>query len=400
MLTRSFLPLARLRPSPHISRIAASQSRNYAQRRRDGRSPAERRQDFYLGKQKDYKLPSAAAKPTWQQAASASGSSKQPLRRVPGNDDDLKIDDADAFEARTRPHPARESATLENDSPFPKEEFAPQKPRPHSEEPIEPEPTETDAYDRTPLPDLTKGIPSTLDAELREAQSRDSHSRRSLNITEDPSEYVGEAEGPVDRVPREEYVSSSDKKKNAAVKYTYLILALAFTGYAAYLGRNWESEEEEKSHVEAPSGWGPGLFYNRIKARMTSQVSYYSDPVTTKLLPDEEKDPAFRMPLTLVLSLEDLLVHQEWTRDKGWRIAKRPGLDYFLRYLSQYYELVLFTSQPSAMGDQVMRKLDPYMMVRWPLYREATLYKDGGYIKVCEPRIGLTLLTLARIFLI
>ncbi|KAI9877068.1 MAG: mitochondrial inner membrane protein required for protein import, partial [Watsoniomyces obsoletus] len=33
------------------------------------------------------------------------------------------------------------------------------------------------------------------------------------------------------------------------------------------------------------------------------------------------------------------------------------------------------------MGDQVMRKLDPYMMVRWPLYREATLYKDGGYIK-------------------
>jgi len=28
-----------------------------------------------------------------------------------------------------------------------------------------------------------------------------------------------------------------------------------------------------------------------------------------------------------------------------------------------------------------LRKLDPYMMVRWPLFREATLYKDGGYIK-------------------
>ena len=68
--------------------------------------------------------------------------------------------------------------------------------------------------------------------------------------------------------------------------------------------------------------------------------------------------------------------------EKGWRIAKRPGVDYFLRYLSAYYEIVLFTSQPSAVVDQVIRKLDPYSMIRWPLFREATLYKDGGYVKV------------------
>lgn len=234
-----------------------------------------------------------------------------------------------------------------------------------------------------PLPDLTRGIPSTLDAELQQAQSRGHASRSSLNITEDPSEPIApEEEGPGGRGPRETYVSSSDRKKNAAYRYTYLFLGLFVVGYSAYLGRNWETEEEEKKYSNAPSGWGFGLFYDRVKARLSSTMSYYNDPVTTKLLPDEDPDPAFRMPFTLVLSLEDMLVHQEWSRDKGWRIAKRPGLDYFLRYLSQYYELVLFTSQPSAMGDQVMRKLDPYLMVRWPLYREATLYKDGGYIKV------------------
>lgn len=79
---------------------------------------------------------------------------------------------------------------------------------------------------------------------------------------------------------------------------------------------------------------------------------------------------------------EDLLVHSEWTREHGWRVAKRPGVDYFLRYLNQYYELVLFTSVPSMMADQVLRKLDPFRIIRWPLFREATKYKDGEYVKV------------------
>ena len=32
-------------------------------------------------------------------------------------------------------------------------------------------------------------------------------------------------------------------------------------------------------------------------------------------------------------------------RQYGWRTAKRPGVDYFLAYLSQFYEVVLFTTQ-------------------------------------------------------
>ncbi|RMZ76493.1 hypothetical protein DV738_g4951, partial [Chaetothyriales sp. CBS 135597] len=244
----------------------------------------------------------------------------------------------------------------------------------------EPEPSEPQA----PLPDLTKGIPSTFAAELEQAQSHAKARKSSLDITEDNADAVpgADGEGPRDRLPRSEYVSSSDRKKQIGAKGFYAFLALAVLGYTAYLGRNWESEELEKKHADAaPSGWGFGLFWNRVKTRWQSSVSYYSDPVTTKLLPDEEKDPAMRMPFTLVLSLDDLMIHSEWTRATGWRIAKRPGLDYFLRYLSQYYELVLFTTQPYASGEQVMRKLDPYMMIRWPLYREATLYQDGGCVK-------------------
>lgn len=75
------------------------------------------------------------------------------------------------------------------------------------------------------------------------------------------------------------------------------------------------------------------------------------------------------------------MIHSGWSREHGWRTAKRPGVDYFLRYLSQYYELVVFTTVPYAMGDPVLRKLDPFRVVMWPLFREATKYEDGKYVK-------------------
>jgi mitochondrial import inner membrane translocase subunit TIM50 len=237
--------------------------------------------------------------------------------------------------------------------------------------------------EQQPLPDLTRGIPSTLDAELKQAQSEEEQPPASLNITEDPAEPIPSGGGRGgDGLPKNAYISSNERKKNALIKYTYLVVAGAFVGWTVFLGRNWESEEEEKKHADAPSGWGLGRFYERVRARMASTLDYYNAPAFPKLLPDEEADPNLRAPFTLVLSLEDLLVHQEWTRESGWRIAKRPGVDYFIRYLSQYYELVLFTSQPSFIGDSVLRKLDPYRIIRWPLFREATLYKKGEYVKV------------------
>src|SRR6266702_7528130 len=80
-------------------------------------------------------------------------------------------------------------------------------------------------------------------------------------------------------------------------------------------------------------------------------------------------------PYTLLLSMDDLLVTSTWDvssvvttfvlkptpylsrvspsnpinnffqRQHGWRTAKRPGVDYFLAYLSQFYEIVIFTTQ-------------------------------------------------------
>ncbi len=224
-----------------------------------------------------------------------------------------------------------------------------------------------------PLPDLTQGIPSTLDAEMESSAKADP---TSLNVTEDPSQSGGGGGS----LPKEAYISSIERRRARLAAWALAtVTGFIITG-GVYLGRNWESEEEEKKHPDAPSGWGFLLFWNRMKARWHGTLEYYTEPAFPKLLPDT--DPMWERPYTLVISLEDMLVHSEWTREHGWRMAKRPGVDYFLRYLSQYYELVIFTSQPSMIGHPIITKLDPYRIVMWPLFREATKYQSGEYIKV------------------
>ncbi len=44
---------------------------------------------------------------------------------------------------------------------------------------------------------------------------------------------------------------------------------------------------------------------------------------------------------TLVLDLDNTLVHSDWSRARGWRTFKRPGAEDFLRTMSQFYEVFL-----------------------------------------------------------
>ncbi|KAF3904504.1 hypothetical protein AA313_de0208290 [Arthrobotrys entomopaga] len=175
-----------------------------------------------------------------------------------------------------------------------------------------------------------------------------------------------------------EYVSSTDRKRDRLASFLFYGIFAAGVGGTIYLGRNWETEEEIKAHPDEPNGWGMMLFYNRVYARLNEVLDYYNLPNGDKLLPDHTKE-TYR-PYTLVISLEDMLVHSEWTREHGWRTAKRPGAEYFLTYLSQYYEIVIFTSQPNVMASPIVAKLDPFRMYH-QLYREATKYKRGKYIK-------------------
>ena len=81
--------------------------------------------------------------------------------------------------------------------------------------------------------------------------------------------------------------------------------------------------------------------YDRMSKRLASLFTFFSEPAFENLLPPPPPEQ-YRRPLTLVLTLDDLLIHSNWDTQHGWRTGKRPGLDYFLGYLSQYYEIVVF----------------------------------------------------------
>ncbi|KAI0203580.1 NIF-domain-containing protein [Astrocystis sublimbata] len=242
------------------------------------------------------------------------------------------------------------------------------------------EPT-TPPLDFNSLPDLTQGIPSTLEYEMSGATKKSELSKLKQSEAEGEADESAHTEGSgrgKGELPASAYLSSTDKRRAQFANRMYLAVLVGSVLALGYLGREWD-EAEAAVHKHIPDGWTPALWWKRAAARLTDVTDYYREPAFEKLLPDPH--PMFERPYTLCISLEDMLVHSEWTREHGWRVAKRPGVDYFLRYLSQYYELVLFTSVPMAMGDPLMRKLDPFQIVVWPLYREATKYKDGEIVK-------------------
>lgn len=254
-----------------------------------------------------------------------------------------------------------------------------------AEEAPEPQPT-------GPLPDLRQGIPSTFDFEFNKKEPSTQNPTEQKITGEETPESAQEAAGAGfgggrrggeegdEQYDREAYETSFDKRRAKMANYGYLSL-LAFTlAGTAYFTRPYAQDEAPQNlEAEHVSGWSPNSMYARVRSRMSSQAAYYTEPTFQKLLPDVPE--AQRPPFTLVLSLEDLLIHSAWSREHGWRTAKRPGVDYFIKYLSQYYELVLFTSVPVAMADPVIKKLDPFHIIQWPLFREATKYENGEYVK-------------------
>ena len=84
---------------------------------------------------------------------------------------------------------------------------------------------------------------------------------------------------------------------------------------------------------------------------------------------------------TLVLDLDDLLVHSDWTRGRGWRTFKRPGAEDFLKQMAQLYEIVIYTHALPTYADPILDRLDPARYIVYRLYRDSTLYQHGHHVR-------------------
>lgn len=117
-----------------------------------------------------------------------------------------------------------------------------------------------------------------------------------------------------------------------------------------------------------------------------ARVRYFSEPSRDKLLPPARAPfpgaPAMR---TLVVDLEETLVHSSYSRTSGWRVAKRPGAEAFLAYLASFYEIVVFTGGLNTYADPILDRLDPNGYIMYRLYRPETKYEHGVHIKDLGP---------------
>ncbi|CAD8082295.1 unnamed protein product [Paramecium sonneborni] len=84
---------------------------------------------------------------------------------------------------------------------------------------------------------------------------------------------------------------------------------------------------------------------------------------------------------TLVLDLDETLVHYQEFPKGGGQFLVRPFAEEFLESLSKYYEIFIFTAALPDYANFIIDIIDQKGVVKQRLYRDKTIYKDQVYIK-------------------
>lgn len=101
----------------------------------------------------------------------------------------------------------------------------------------------------------------------------------------------------------------------------------------------------------------------------------YLPPIDKAIISEEEV-------YTLVLDLDETLIHYECDDVDGDYYLIRPGAIKFLRELALYYEIVIFTAAMPEYADKILDNLDESgFMIKYRLYRQHTTPTEDYAIK-------------------
>ena len=91
-----------------------------------------------------------------------------------------------------------------------------------------------------------------------------------------------------------------------------------------------------------------------------------------------KKNPKYKY--TLVLDLDETIVHYIKYKNSEY-IQVRPYLDDFIKELSQFYEIIIFTASFKNYADLAINGIDPEKKIKYRLYRQHTTKIGNTFIK-------------------
>lgn len=143
--------------------------------------------------------------------------------------------------------------------------------------------------------------------------------------------------------------------------------------------QNDEGKEIEDEFSQDPLVVG---YFRRFLRNCLAFNQSIRDPINDKLLPDPVEPPYYQPPYTLILEMNGVLVHPEWTFATGWRYKRRTALEVFLQQVVPYYEVVVFTGENAMTAGPVLQQIDDkFQYISSRLFRDATRYENGVHIK-------------------
>lgn len=155
----------------------------------------------------------------------------------------------------------------------------------------------------------------------------------------------------------------------------------AFFGYYTYRYNQQEVQELIDSRKGAFLGgelWCEMMkWYLDQRIYFEGEMKNFANPRQDKLLPDQRRGGHEK---TLVLDLDELLIYSDWTRERGWKVFKRPGVEDFIKQMAPYYEIVVYSHQHHTYVDPILDQLDPHH-IAFRLYRADTQYKEGKHVR-------------------
>ena len=163
------------------------------------------------------------------------------------------------------------------------------------------------------------------------------------------------------------------------VKFTNIIKDLKLFPPINYLLEKANIKLEKKTNIN-------NLIVSTIKRKNNKDIINKERNILTEINKEKEINPPFlpkkepKYKYSLILDLDETIVHYIKYKNSEY-VQVRPYLDDFIKELSDYYEIIIFTASYQNYADLAINGIDIDKRIKYRLYRQHTMKIGNTIIK-------------------